>query len=479
MTLRDSRMHSAADVNSLTLSPRVLWHNYFYVLFCLLITTAPLPSNAHLDATLVILRDSASLKLVQAMCSKSRMEFQSSGLPKKCWIPGKCDHIYKKILKGFSGSLSTKTLRTLEDECLPPGAIVYKEIDKFVVKAEHVNSNGEGPIENERDGGRIPFQEELAYSLGDFFSNGKLWNLDRIDQRQLPLDNSFRYDESAGQNTTVYVVDTGIKAGHQEFTGRVSYGWDFVDDDSEAEDCDGHGTHIAATACGSMVGVAKKAKIVAVRTLDCKGEGTVSGTVSGLDWVSQYAAKPAVILLSLGVQKGFWSQALDDAVKTLISEGLTVVVAAGNQEGDACNYSPGANVDVITVGATDLASKHLNEQSYGPETLYSLSNTGKCVDIFAGGVDILSACGAAHRCAELTDDSYTYASGTSMAAPAVAGIAAVYLGLHPEADAYQVANFIRDTSTLNMIQDSRMIPETVNRMVYNGFENTVLASDGP
>ncbi|MEX0280663.1 MAG: S8 family serine peptidase, partial [Arenibacterium sp.] len=242
------------------------------------------------------------------------------------------------------------------------------------------------------------------------------WGIDRIDQRSLPLDNTFQ-GPNAGAGVTVYVVDTGIRVSHQEFGGRATapVNADFVQDGQGNVDCDGHGTHVAGTAVGANVGVAPAADVIAVRVLDCDGGGTSAGVINGLNWVSGDAAGPSVVNLSLG---GGPSAALDRAVQNLVAQGVSVVAAAGNDYGsDACTGSP-ARVDVaITVGSTNRR----DERS-------GFSNIGTCIDVFAPGSSIISANWRG-------DSLYRSISGTSMAAPHVAGYAALVLsnnnGLRP------------------------------------------------
>jgi subtilisin family serine protease len=234
------------------------------------------------------------------------------------------------------------------------------------------------------------------------------WGLDRIDQRALPLSKSYTAPAAAG--VTAYVIDTGVRTTHREFGGRAASGWDFVDDDARADDCKGHGTHVAGTIGGATYGVAKGVKLVSVRVLDCKGSGTYSNIIAGVDWVTAHAVKPAVANMSLG---GTVSKALDDAVDRSIAKGITYVVAAGNDHRDACKQSPAHDPNTITVGATDQK-----------DTRATFSNYGSCLDIFAPGVRIPSAAGDSNTGTKLM-------SGTSMASPHVAGAAALVLAAHP------------------------------------------------
>jgi subtilisin family serine protease len=241
------------------------------------------------------------------------------------------------------------------------------------------------------------------------------WGLDRIDQRNLPLSTGFTY-AADGTGVTAYIIDTGIQYNHSEFAGnRAVKGADFVPGGKTGADCDGHGTHVAGTVGGSTYGVAKKVRLVSVRVLDCKGSGSWSGVIKGIDFVTgdHDPGERAVANMSLG---GGVSDAVDAAVRRSIADGVTYVVAAGNGDSagvaqDACSSSPARVGEAITIGATDKADKKS-----------SWSNFGSCVDFFAPGVDILSA-----RYSKTSTNGSTLMSGTSMAAPHTAGVVALYL----------------------------------------------------
>ncbi|HEU4547996.1 MAG TPA: S8 family serine peptidase, partial [Microlunatus sp.] len=264
------------------------------------------------------------------------------------------------------------------------------------------------------------------------------WGLDRIDQRSLPLDRGYGYLQT-GAGVTAFVIDTGIRATHTQFGGRVSGGRDFVDDDANANDCAGHGTHVAGLIGGRTFGVAKGIALVPVRVLDCFGDGYTSDVIAGVDWVVQHKpAGPSLINLSLG---GGVSSQLDAAVSAATDAGITVVVAAGNEDADACLVSPARTPSAITVAASD---RH-DQRAF-------FSNYGRCVDLFAPGLDITSA--------YATSDTATLVeSGTSMAAPHVAGIVARMLQTSPGLTPAEVTAQLRSTATTGRITDRMGSPD--------------------
>jgi hypothetical protein len=291
---------------------------------------------------------------------------------------------------------------------------------------------------------RVRFLEEDRKVSIDSVQANPVWNLDRVDQSDRPLDGAYTYGPS-GAGVNVYVIDTGIRVTHQEFGGRASVSFDAVGDGQNGNDCNGHGTHVAGTIAGTTYGVAKSANVHAVRVLGCDGSGWTSDVIQGIDWVTSNHAGPSVANMSLG---GDSSSAVKLAVANSVSSGVTYAVAAGNDHADACAHSPANEPSAITVAASD-----------SEDTQASFSNYGTCVDIFAPGVSVISASNA-------SDTAARTLSGTSMATPHVAGAAAVYLSAHTSARPADVASALTGTASAGKIQG--ISAQTPNLLLFTG-----------
>ncbi|MFC9802963.1 S8 family peptidase [Streptomyces bacillaris] len=275
--------------------------------------------------------------------------------------------------------------------------------------------------------------QNKKFSINATQENPPSWGLDRIDQTETAGDNAYNYPDSAGEGVTAYVIDTGVRVTHEDFEGRATSGFDAVDNDDDADDGNGHGTHVAGTIAGASHGVAKKAKIVAVRVLDDNGSGTTEQVIAGIDWVAANASGPSVANMSLG---GGADPALDEAVQKAIAAGVTFGVAAGNESSDAGQVSPARVPEAITVASSTEA----DEQS-------SFSNYGSIVDIYAPGSDITSTWND-------SDTGTNTISGTSMATPHVVGAAAVYLAGNPDASPEAVAAALTEGATPDAISNA-------------------------
>jgi subtilisin family serine protease len=286
--------------------------------------------------------------------------------------------------------------------------------------------------------------QDAQMHVTDVQQNPPSWGQDRVDQRDLPLSNSYQYDTTAS-NVTAYIIDTGVRTTHSTFGGRATWGTN-TSGDGNNTDCNGHGTHVAGTIAGAEYGLAKAAKVVAVKVLNCQGSGTYAGVISGIDWVTANAVKPAVANMSLG---GGADASVDTAVRNSIASGVTYAIASGNSNTDACSTSPARVAEAITVNA-----------STNTDARASFSNYGSCTDIYAPGQNIVSSWNT-------NDTATNNISGTSMATPHVAGAAALWLATHPTDNPAAVWAGLNAASTPNKI--TNVGANTPNKLLYTLF----------
>lgn len=272
-------------------------------------------------------------------------------------------------------------------------------------------------------------------------SSGHPWGIDRIDQRNLPLSRTYTYNTTAS-NVYAYVIDTGIDTGHSEFGGRATNVYDALG--GNGVDCNGHGTHVAGTIGGTTYGVAKQVRLRGVRVLNCSGSGSTSGIIAAVNWVRTNRTNPAVANLSLG---GGFSSALNTAINNLANSGVFVAVAAGNESTNACNRSPASAAAAFTTAA-----------STSTDARASYSNYGSCVDAYAPGSSIRSAWIGSGNTETAT------ISGTSMAAPHVAGVAALYKAVNGNAASSTISSWLTSNATTNVIGGNPS--GTPNRLLY-------------
>jgi subtilisin family serine protease len=305
----------------------------------------------------------------------------------------------------------------------------------------------EGQLNALRHNPNVAYIEQDAIASMKTTQSPATWGLDRIDQRSLPLGGSYIYTPT-GAGVRAYIVDTGILTSHTNFGGRATVGYDAVGDGRNGQDCEGHGTHVAGTVGSTTYGVAKSVSLIAVRVLDCTGNGSYSWIIAGLDWVAANHVKPAVVNMSLG---GPANTAFDDAVRRVHNAGVAVVVAAGNENEDACTESPSRILgEAIVVGATTSTDARA-----------SFSDYGSCVDLFAPGNSITSL-------GISSTTSTAVNSGTSMASPHAAGVAALYLQGAPTATPTQVHTAIIGSATLGKLT-GLVGSGTPNKLLFSGL----------
>ncbi len=333
-------------------------------------------------------------------------------------------HVYEHVLKGFSATLTPAALKVLQDNPM----------------VDYIEPDGIGTVDS------------VQISPPN-------WGLDRIDQPDLPLDSFYEY-LSDGTGVDVYIFDSGVRLTHSEYVDRVGAGIDFVDEDYDASDCFGHGTHVTGIVAGVTYGVAKGVTLRPYRVLDCSGYGFTSDAILAFNDIYLYelsrSLRPAVVNVSVGYPP---NQALDHAVRSIISTGTLVVASAGNDASDACGQSPARVADVITVASTTVSDQRAWD-----------SNFGSCVDIFAPGVDIRSAW-------HTSDNATAVKSGTSMAAPHVTGVVAQYLAQNPTATSAEVTAAILGNATPNKVINPGS--GSANLLLYSDLPSEVPPEEPP
>ncbi|MCD9005601.1 S8 family peptidase [Luteimonas sp. XNQY3] len=355
------------------------------------------------------------------------------------------DRLAGRLDKAFIASPDAAVAAEVEKRVVDVAAQHDLKVSRLYTHALHgmVVSADERKLASLLNDPRVDFVEEDGYVELSATQTGATWGLDRVDQRDRPLNGTYIYDPLAA-NVRAYIIDSGILAGHTQFGSRLLSGYSAISDGRGSNDCNGHGTHVAGTVGGTTWGVAKQVRLVPVRVFGCTGGSANSTIIAGIDWVRANRVLPAVANLSLS---GPAATTTDTAINNLIGSGVTVVVAAGNNNGaNACNYSPARVTNAVTVGSTTST-----------DARSSFSNIGSCVNIFAPGSSITSAWSTS------TSASNTI-SGTSMASPHVAGAAALYLTNNPSASPATVRNWLYSNSTPNRVSN----PGTgsPNRLLY-------------
>ncbi|ROU07453.1 S8 family peptidase [Lysobacter enzymogenes] len=387
--------------------------------------------------------------LIAAACPAFAAELVTAERP----IPGR----YIVVLKNQAARLSVESARGTSDIAAVARSLSTKHRARLLRSYQHalrgfvVEADPNAVAQLLNDPG-VAFVEEDGFGSIAATQNNATWGIDRVDQRNLPLSSSYTYDTDAA-TVHAYILDTGVRADHVEFSGRMGNGFSARPGDASTGDCHGHGTHVAGTVAGTTWGVAKKAIVHPVRTFDCDGRAQTSEAIAAIDWVAANHIKPAVANMSFSFPG---SAALDDSVNNLMNAGVVAVAAAGNSNDDACSGSPRRVPRVLTVGSSD------RNDARSVWSSSQASGWGSCVDLFAPGSDIISA-GIASATASAPN------SGTSMASPHVAGVAALYLATHPAATADEVHAAIVNNATAGKITGNlRGTPNLLLHSLFSG-----------
>jgi subtilisin family serine protease len=377
----------------------------------------------------------ASLSLVTISLSTSLVDGQSADPVRRVRQPVAGTYLVALLRDDDPHSVASETARKFRGRVRR----IYRATRGFAIRLPHAAAQVLA-----RDA-RVAFVEEDGIvAAATVQRRPPSWGLDRIDQRDLPLDDRYRYPASSRRRITIHLIDSGIRARHDEFGGRALVAGDFVDDDGGGTDCFGHGTLVAGVAAGEKAGVAKDALIRSYRVIGCDGTGAWSSVIAAVDEITALAPRPSVVNISLS---GGVSTAANLAIRRSIATGLTYVVAAGNQNDDAVHYSPSSVAEAVVVGATTRIDQRQDASNWGP-----------LVDVFAPGEDIASA-------SPYGDSILDINSGTSLAAPHVAGVAALYLQVHPGALPWQVQHALLQAATRDRISD--VGAGSPNRLLYS------------